>query len=114
MNDRMTLLDLLAHHSGLPEYAGDELISFGHDRAEMLFRLRYLPVVGFGTTYAYQNAVITAGAEAAAAKAGQPFGNLVAKRVLEPLGMASASTTLAGFLTKTNRADLHVRNAAGV
>ena len=36
VNDRMTLLDLLAHHSGLPEYAGDELISFGHDRAEML------------------------------------------------------------------------------
>ena len=114
VNDRMTLLDLLAHHSGLPEYAGDELISFEHDRAEMLRRLRYLPVVGFGTTYAYQNAVITAGAEAAAAKASQPFGNLVAKRVLEPLGMASASTTLAGFLAKTNRADLHVRNVASV
>lgn len=114
VNNRMTLLDLLAHHSGLPEYAGDELILFEYDRAEMLRRLRYLPVVGFGTTYTYQNAVITAGAEAAAAKAAQPFGNLVAKRVLEPLGMTSTSTTLAGFLAKTNRADLHVRNAAGV
>jgi len=114
VNERMTLLDLLAHHSGLPEYAGDELISFKYERAEMLRRLRYLPVVGFGTTYAYQNAVITAGAEAVAAKVGQPFSNLVAKRVFEPLGMTSASTTLAGFLAKSNRADLHVRNATGV
>ena len=62
----VTFRDLMAHRSGLPAYAGDELEQFGYGRLEILRRLRYLePVAGFRAAYAYQNALPTAAAEAA-------------------------------------------------
>ena len=54
----VTFRDLMAHRSGLPAYAGDELEQFGYGRREILRRLRYLePVAGFRAAYAYQNAL---------------------------------------------------------
>lgn len=39
---QVTLRDLFAHRSGLPEYAGDLLEDLGYSREEILHRLRYL------------------------------------------------------------------------
>ena len=57
-----TFRDLTSQRSGLPAYAGAELVRFGYGRDEILRRLRYLrPAAGFRAAYAPQDAVFTRG-----------------------------------------------------
>ena len=108
VNRHVTFRDLLAQRSGLPEYAGDELVQFGYGRREILRRLRYLPpATGFRAAYAYQNALPTAAAEAAAVATGRSWEALVSVRVLKPLGMGSTVLTRRGYLAAPDRAASH-------
>src|SRR5438270_6425478 len=62
----VTIRDMYAHRSGLPDHAGDLLEDLGFSRAEMLRRLRYQhPDSSFRSRYAYTNFGITAAALAA-------------------------------------------------
>src|SRR5207253_8963926 len=52
----ITIRDMYAHRSGLPEHAGDLLEDLGFTRAEILYRLRYQhPASSFRSHYAYTN-----------------------------------------------------------
>ena len=63
----ITIRDLYAHRSGLPEHAGDLLEDVGYDRAQVLYRLRFQkPDSSFRAHYAYTNFGMTAAAVAAA------------------------------------------------
>lgn len=105
----VTLRDLFSHHSGLPEVAPDLLEDLGFGRAEILYRLRYLPLPkGFRGQYAYSNYGITEGALATAKAAGQSWEDLSAEKLYRPLGMNSTSSRLADYLKAKNRASLHV------
>ena len=66
----VTIADMYSHRSGLPDHAGDLLEDIGYDQAEVLYRLRYLPLQPFRATYDYTNFGLTAGAEAVAKAAG--------------------------------------------
>jgi len=58
----ITIRDMYAHRSGLPEHAGDLLEEFGFSRAEILHRLRYQhPESSFRSHYAYTNFGMTEG-----------------------------------------------------
>ena len=62
----ITVRDMYAHRSGLPDHAGDLLEDLGFTRAEILFRLRYQrPDSSFRSHYAYTNFGMTEGAVAA-------------------------------------------------
>src|SRR6201993_3980770 len=53
---QITVRDMYAHRSGLPDHAGDLLEDLGFTRAEILFRLRYQrPDSSFRSHYAYTN-----------------------------------------------------------
>jgi CubicO group peptidase (beta-lactamase class C family) len=68
----ITIRDMYALRSGLPEHAGDLLEDLGFTRAEILFRLRYQrPETSFRSHFAYTNFGMTASA-IAAAKAYRP------------------------------------------
>jgi len=59
----ITIRDLYAHRSGLPEHAGDLLEDLGYDRAQVLYRLRFQkPDSSFRSHYAYTNFGMTAAA----------------------------------------------------
>ena len=104
----VTLRDLMAHRSGLPAYAGDELEQFGYGRLEILRRLRYLePVAGFRAAYAYQNALPTAAAEGASRATGESWRRLVRTRVLEPLGMDTTVLSYRDYLAAADRSGSH-------
>jgi len=104
----VTFRDLMAHRSGLPEYAGDELEQFGYGRLEILRRLRYLePVAGFRAAYAYQNALPTAAAEGASRATGESWERLVRTRVLAPLGMSSTVLSYPDYLDAPDRSASH-------
>lgn len=107
---QVTIRDLLSHRSGLPGGAGNELEALGYDRAEILYRLRYVaPSNSLRAGYSYSNFGFTEGAVAAAKAAGMAWEDAAAQLLYKPLGMTSTSSRHADFLSRTNRAALHAR-----
>ncbi len=105
----VTVGDLYAHRSGLPDHAGDRLEDLGYDQREVLTRLRYLPLQPLRSHYAYTNFGLTAAAEAVAAAAGTDWASLSEQAIYQPLGMASTSSRYADFAARPNRALGHVQ-----
>lgn len=105
----LTVADLFAHRSGLPDHAGDLLEDLGYDRRSVLERLRLLPLAPFRTSYAYTNFGVTAAAEAVAAAAGRPWEDLSEQVLYRPLGMASTSSRFADYQARSDKAVGHVR-----
>jgi CubicO group peptidase (beta-lactamase class C family) len=111
VTQEVSLRDMFAHRSGLPDHAGDLLEDMGYDRAEVLHRLRYQrPESSFRSEYAYTNFGLTAAAVAAARAAGKSWEAASAERLYQPLGMASTSSRHADFIAARNRAHGHVRD----
>lgn len=108
ISDHVTIGDLYAHRSGLPDHAGDDLEDIGFDRSTVLERLALLPKGPFRVSYAYTNFGITAAAEAVAAAAGTDWASLSEAALYAPLGMSSTSSTHADYMARDNRAASHV------
>jgi CubicO group peptidase (beta-lactamase class C family) len=106
---QLQIADLYSHRSGLPDHAGDELEDLGYGRAQILRRLRYLPLTPIRSTYAYTNYGITAAAEAVARATHTNWARLSQRNLYGPLGMSSTSSRHADFVKAPNRADLHVQ-----
>ena len=104
----VTIGDLYAHRSGLPEHVADLFEDLGFDRAQMIEKLRYAPLKPFRISYAYTNYGLTAAAEAVAAASHTDWATLSQQVVYTPLGMASTSSRYADFLARPNRAVGHV------
>jgi CubicO group peptidase (beta-lactamase class C family) len=110
VTSQVTLRDLYAHRSGLPDHAGDLLEDYGYDREAVLHRLRFQPpLTSFRSGYAYTNFGITAAAVAAASTTGVDWETLSEERLYAPLDMASTSSRYADFIDEANRASGHVR-----
>jgi CubicO group peptidase (beta-lactamase class C family) len=110
ITNQLTIGDLYSHRSGLPEHIGDILEDIGFSREEILHRLRFQPLAGpFRKFYAYTNFGLTAGAVAAAKKAGEPWETLSDRLLYRPLGMTSTSSTFTDFQGHQNRARGHQR-----
>ncbi|OBA64464.1 serine hydrolase [Mycobacterium sp. 1100029.7] len=105
----VTVADMYSHRSGLPDHAGDKLEDLGYDRRQVLERLKLLPLNAFRSSYAYTNFGLTAAAEAVAGAAGKSWEDLSDEVLYRPLGMTSTSSKYADFLTRPNRAVLHVK-----
>jgi CubicO group peptidase (beta-lactamase class C family) len=106
----VTLRDLFAHRSGLPDHAGDLLEDLGYNREEILYRLRYQKSdSSLRAHYAYTNFGFTAAAVAAAKAAGKPWEDVAAEKLYQPLGMTQTNSRHADFDASLNHARLHVR-----
>lgn len=103
-----TIGDFFAHRSGLPGTAGDDLEDLGFTKADVIRRLRILPLDAFRTSYHYANFSTTIGAEAVAAAAGRPWEGLADDMLFKPLGMNATSYRYRDYTTRENRAALHV------
>ncbi|MBC2770097.1 serine hydrolase [Pusillimonas minor] len=102
-----TIGDFMAHRSGLPGAAGDDLEDLGYSRNEILSRLHLLPLDDFRTSYHYANFGTTTAAEAVAAAAGMPWESLIQTALFQPLGMTSSSARHRDFIGRSNRAVQH-------
>ncbi len=105
----ITLRDMYAHRSGLPEFAGDLLDDLGFTRAEILHRLRFQkPVSSFRSEYAYTNYGMTEAAVAAASAYALSWEDASEQKLYTPLGMTATSSRLQDFLARPNKALQHV------
>jgi CubicO group peptidase (beta-lactamase class C family) len=105
----ITIRDMYAHRSGLPEHAGDLLEDLGFTRAEMLHRLRYQhPATSFRSHYAYTNFGMTEGGIAAAKAYALEWETASEEKLYRPLGMTSTSSRYADFMARRNKALGHV------
>jgi CubicO group peptidase (beta-lactamase class C family) len=88
----MQVGDLLVHHSGLPEGAGDLMLwpDPNHFTPRDVVRgLRYLkPAYSFRAGYAYDNTLYIVAGQVAAAAGGAPYPALMRREVFQPLGMS--------------------------
>ena len=109
----VTIGDLYAHRSGLPDHAGDDLEDIGYDRRQVLERLHLLPQRAFRNHYAYTNFGLTAAAEAVAAAADSDWASLSQSVLYDPLGMTRTSSRHADYLARDNRARPHMAGAQG-
>ena len=105
----VTVGDLFAHRSGLPDHAGDILEDLGYDRRTVLERMRLLPLTPFRDSYAYTNFGVTAAAEAVATASGRTWEGLSEEVLYRPLNMASTSSRFADFEARPDKAVGHVR-----
>lgn len=109
VTSQVTLRDMFAHRSGLPDHAGDLLEDMGYGREEILYRLRLQkPDSSFRSAYAYTNFGLTEAGVAAARAAGRSWETVSTERLYRPLGMTSTSSRHADYLAAPNRARLHV------
>ncbi|MVA95721.1 serine hydrolase [Nitratireductor sp. CAU 1489] len=109
----VTIGDLYAHRSGLPDHAGDDLEDIGYGRSAILKRIHLLPQAAFRDSYAYTNFGLTAAAEAVATAAGSSWEELSAQAIYRPLGMSATSSRYSDYLARTNRAASHVPGPDG-
>lgn len=112
-NARLTLGDLFAHRSGLPDHAGDSLEDLGWGRADILQRLRLVALDPWGS-YAYTNFGLTAAAQAMAQACGTSSEALCEAALYRPLGMTRASSRFADLTARANRAWGHVSQDASL
>lgn len=105
----VTVGDLFAHRSGLPGHVGDDIEELGFTQGEILHRLRLAkPAYSFRDGYSYSNFGLTEGAVAASRIAGLGWAEACEQKLYKPLGMASTSSRYSDFMSRANRAALHV------
>ncbi|MBI4470563.1 MAG: serine hydrolase [Acidobacteria bacterium] len=105
----ITIRDLYAHRSGLPEHAGDLLEDLGCSRTEILHCLRYQhPGSSFRSKYAYTNFGLSEAGFAAAKAYGLEWEVASEQKLYKPLGMNSTSSRYADFVARTDKALGHV------
>jgi CubicO group peptidase (beta-lactamase class C family) len=108
----MQVGDLLVHHSGLPEGAGDLMLWPTPNRFtpdDVVAGLRYLkPAYSFRAGYAYDNTLYIVAGQVAAVAGGAPYPTLLRREVFQPLGMNRCQIGTWNRSTVGNVADPYV------
>ncbi len=104
----VTIADMYAHRSGLPDHAGDDLEDLGYNQAQILYRLRYAKLHSFRDEYAYTNFGLTTAAEAVTAASHTDWAELSQRTIYAPLGMTATSSRFQDFIKQPNQAVGHV------
>lgn len=93
--ERATVADLLTHRTGVPRH---DAVWFGHvspSRSDLVGRLRFLqPSVRFRSKFQYSNLMYVAAGHLAEVASGRSWEDLVASRILKPLGMSRTFFTV--------------------
>ena len=110
VTSNVTIADMYAHRSGLPEHAGDKIEDLGYNREQVISRLSAMPLSPFRITYDYTNFGLTAAATSAANKAGADWATLSQNEIYGPLGMSRTSSRYSDFAGRDNRAVGHIKS----
>jgi CubicO group peptidase (beta-lactamase class C family) len=107
--------DLLAHRTGLPPFAGDNLERLGFDRPELLRRIRFLKSNrSFREKAGYSNPGYLAAGMVAARVGGASWEDLVKVRLFGPMGMTHSGVSVKDREQSNNVAEAHFAKPDGV
>lgn len=109
LSREVRLRDCLAHRVGLGRY---DMVWYGAnlDRIELMGKIRLMdPSLGLRSGFLYNNILYMAAGEAVAKVGGKSWDDLVAEKLLVPLGMSSTNTSIAKFAKGGNIATPHER-----
>jgi len=109
VTSQLTIRDLYAHRSGLPDHWGDLHEDLGYTREETLASARFqTPSSSFRAGYAYTNFGMTEGGIAAVKPTGLSWEDASEQLLYAPLGMSSTSSRHADFVARKDKALGHV------
>jgi beta-lactamase class C len=105
---RATVADLLTHRVGLYRNAYDNKLEEGQDPAYLRQTLAQLNLICQpGTCWSYQNVAYDASSDMVARATGMPYEQAVKAHLFNPIGMSSASVSLAGLEASRSWAKPH-------
>ena len=110
VSDRLTVVDLLSHRSGLPRH---EMVWLGHPsrtRAEVIRRLRFLPLSrDLRQAFQYCNLGYLAAGYAVEVLSGTPWEDYLRDRLLTPLGMRRSNLSVEAMRADPEHATAYER-----
>jgi CubicO group peptidase (beta-lactamase class C family) len=115
ISDRLTIVDLLSHRSGLPRH---DLTWVGQpelSRAEIVRRLRFLPLSrDLRQEFQYCNLGYLAAGHVVDALSGVAWEDFVRGRLLEPLGMRRTNLSVGEMLADDDHAAAYARRGGSI
>jgi len=110
----LTVRNILSQSTGLPTHSGDNFIEDGMSYDETLSKLRAINFIcPPGKCYNYQNVTYSLIGKIINKKTGRSYEQYLKERVLNPLGMRTASVGLAGLTATNNYASPHIPTRRG-
>jgi CubicO group peptidase (beta-lactamase class C family) len=109
-SDRLTIVDLLSHRSGLPRHDLTWIGQPGRSRAELVRSLRFLPLSrDLRQEWQYCNLGYLVAGHVVEALSGVPWEDFVRARLLEPLGMRRTNLSVDEMLADGDHAAAYTR-----
>jgi CubicO group peptidase (beta-lactamase class C family) len=110
VSDRLTIVDLLSHRSGLPRHDLTWVGQPGRSRAEIVRCLRFLPLSrDLRQEFQYCNLGYLVAGHVVEALSGAPWEDFVRGRLLEPLGMRRTNLSVDEMLADDDHAAAYTR-----
>ena len=110
VSDRLTIVDLLSHRSGLPRHDLTWAGQPGRSRAEIVRCLRFLPLSrDLRQEFQYCNLGYLVAGHVVEALSGVPWEDFVRGRLLEPLGMRRSNLSVDEMLADADHAAAYTR-----
>jgi len=115
VSDRLTVVDLLSHRSGLPRHEMTWLGHPGRSRSELVRRLRFLPLSkDLRQAFQYCNLGYLAAGYAVEALSGTPWEDCLRDRLLTPLGMSRSNLSVEEMTADPDHATAYERRQGAV
>jgi CubicO group peptidase (beta-lactamase class C family) len=110
VSDRLTIVDLLSHRSGLPRHDLTWVGQPGRSRAEIVHALRFLPLSkDLRQQFQYCNLGYVVAGHVVDTLSGVPWEDFTRRRLLEPLGMRRTNLSVAEMLADDDHAAAYTR-----
>ena len=109
VTEDLTIRDIVAHRSGLDTFSGDLLwYETTYTNDEILDRVKYLkPVKSFRSGFGYQNLMFIAAGKIIEKTSGMSWSDFVRAKILKPIGMKEAKTSVKDYKKGDNVAVPH-------
>lgn len=106
VTNTITIRDCFTHRSGYATASGEsEAILFNASYSKVLYNLRYIGnTTPFRSTFQYFNTLYALPAFCAAKQENTTWNDLIKSKLLDPLGMTTATTTYSDFMNSPNHA----------
>ena len=115
VSDRLTVVDLLSHRSGLPRHEMTWLGHPGRSRSELVRRLRFLPLSkDLRQAFQYCNLGYLAAGYAVEVLSGTSWEDCLRDRLLTPLGMSRSNLSVEEMSAEPDHATAYERRQGAV